>query len=845
MTKEWTRDRTPARATTRAESTAFSRCARLGLATALGASLTLCRHDAPHAQQRPREPQVRVTGIAAGGGVVSITADGSLNRAQTWQDEEGFHVVLNNGQSELSGSPRGVKVRRVGNSLELVVPVRRGASVTVEPRGSRLDLVMSDGGADVGGGAPQGAGATGEASGAARKRAQEGGASQAASRTGQAQRAATSASQARPQAASEAASQAGQRPSRQEPGQAPADAGDLLPLAGGAPKNAEAEAPQPVVAGTGGDIQPPPTAQPQVAAAVMTDLQQPGASVGTSVGSIIFSLPALFVALCLALGGGLLVLMRRRRRGEEELDGANAAAPLKSQTSAGTRSESKSGERQAGKEAKSQSLFEQNKGDRRHASIAVPFERRSTGPGAEDEATRQAKSLGSDGAKSEQHEHRRSDGRSAVAPAAPAVMYGAYRVEQEVSRLVQGKSHSVEVIASRVADDRRAVETSLLKALRSAETDEDGRRRVRTALEDYGFVARACASLLLGAESFDRACAAGVLGEMRSAQALPFLTEALYDPDPIVRTETVKSLGALGLPSAIGALLDTARRHSDLSAALLQPALTACSVESDGLAWNLSEGRAFGDYEETDYYTGDVKEVAPVSGYEALPEWVEDATLRAALERLDSPDAEARVHCAQQLAQFQVRRAVEALNSLAVHDAEPAVRAAAVTSLGLINHESVFAPVLVSMADEAREVRAAAARSLSRLSFDRAEAYISVTETANAETLGAVARACIASGLAAQAVNRLVSKDPRQAFEASALLTLVLRSGDYTTVLDAVERHDDVEVRIASVRLLGMMNRPELVEELKSLSECGRLHPRVRLAVMELSGTVREQPQAV
>src|ERR1044071_8490135 len=122
-----------------------SRCVRLGLVGSLRASLALMLNDnAPRAQQRYTEPSVKVTGVTTSGNVVSISADGSLSRAQTWQDPEGFHVVLVNGQAS-GGVGSGVKTRRVGNSLELVVPVRRGASVTVEPRGNRLDLVVSGG----------------------------------------------------------------------------------------------------------------------------------------------------------------------------------------------------------------------------------------------------------------------------------------------------------------------------------------------------------------------------------------------------------------------------------------------------------------------------------------------------------------------------------------------------------------------------------------------------------------------------------------------------------------------------------------------------------------------------
>src|SRR5207253_8619601 len=46
---------------------------------------------------------------------------------------------------QASGTTRGVRVQHVGNSLELVVPVKRGANVTVQPHGNRLDLVVSGG----------------------------------------------------------------------------------------------------------------------------------------------------------------------------------------------------------------------------------------------------------------------------------------------------------------------------------------------------------------------------------------------------------------------------------------------------------------------------------------------------------------------------------------------------------------------------------------------------------------------------------------------------------------------------------------------------------------------------
>src|SRR2546423_1448146 len=145
MRKESSRHHYDVQNNARVESSHLSRSVRLGLAAALCVSLAFFRPEIPRAQQRYKEPSVNVTGVTTSGNVVSISADGSLGRAQTWQDPEGFHVVLVNGQAAPAASSRGVKVRRVGNSLELVVAVKPGASVTVQPRGSRLDLVVSGG----------------------------------------------------------------------------------------------------------------------------------------------------------------------------------------------------------------------------------------------------------------------------------------------------------------------------------------------------------------------------------------------------------------------------------------------------------------------------------------------------------------------------------------------------------------------------------------------------------------------------------------------------------------------------------------------------------------------------
>src|SRR5262249_2041899 len=115
--------------------------------------------------------------------------------------------------------------------------------------------------------------------------------------------------------------------------------------------------------------------------------------------------------------------------------------------------------------------------------------------------------------------------------------FGAYRIDQEVGKLVLGKAHRMDVLGSRVPEDRRAIEASLIKSLRAGDSDREGRERARQALEDYGFVARQSALLLEGRDAWERSSAARVLGQISSPSSLPALIEALHDGDSIVRNQ--------------------------------------------------------------------------------------------------------------------------------------------------------------------------------------------------------------------------------------------------------------------------------------------------------------------
>ncbi len=419
-------------------------------------------------------------------------------------------------------------------------------------------------------------------------------------------------------------------------------------------------------------------------------------------------------------------------------------------------------------------------------------------------------------------------------------VYGAYRIDQEVGKLVVGKPHRMDVMASRAGDDRRAIEASLIKALDSSDTGEEGRRRARQALEEYGFVARQSAMMLMGRDAWERSSAARTLGQIGSKGSLTFLIEALHDQDSVVRNQAVSSLGELKMPAAIGALLDIARRHRDIPASLLSETLSACSVESLGyLDAPSSEPALLAD----GHSSAELPELGALLAFEDLPAGNDDDALTEALTRLTSPDEQVRAQVIQELASHPVQRSVAALSSMALNDPDSGIRSAAVSGLGAIDHESVFATVLIALADDSREVRAAAARTLTGLHFDRADAYVRAMETSDPETLRQVAQACVKTGIVAQAVDRLASEDRHQAYEAFSLFSLLARANETQPILDAIQNHKDDEVRLCAIRVLNIAAQPDLAPKLREMVSGQDLPENVRTAMMEVLYKLdQEQP---
>lgn len=410
------------------------------------------------------------------------------------------------------------------------------------------------------------------------------------------------------------------------------------------------------------------------------------------------------------------------------------------------------------------------------------------------------------------HDRRASSGSSVKAPAS---IYGAYRIKHEVAKLVLGHPHRSEVLSSRATEDMRAIETALLNFVISTESTDDERSRAREALEKYGFVARYGAALLRASDPFERTSASRSLGQMGSLTALPFLLDSLYDTETIVRNQSIASIGELKEPAALDALREVARICPDLPSHLVNRAL-------NGTADGADPQMVF-----------EITQLKPASTVEHLPENTSDQRFLEATKKLSSTNADERIDAVKIMGEFSVHSSVAALTGVVRNDAEASVRAFAVSSLASINHESVFPAMLLALADESREVRASAARSMSRLSFDRSNAYVRLLETEDQATLKEFATACVNAGMVSQNIDRLASSDRRQAYEAFSLISLLAKAQTTDTLVDAIANHSNMNVRLSVVHLLAATGRSHVSSKLQKLASQENLPEEVKTALLE------------
>ena len=219
-----------------------------------------------------------------------------------------------------------------------------------------------------------------------------------------------------------------------------------------------------------------------------------------------------------------------------------------------------------------------------------------------------------------------------------------------------------------------------------------------------------------------------------------------------------------------------------------------------------------------------------------LPDSRDDALLIAIehTQEESEEDAEVRGEELKVLAGFKTDNSISAISQMALYDLSSKLRSNAVTILAEIDHESVFETIVTACADPTREVRAAAARGLFRLNFDRAQAWTRIIESNDEGRMRQAARAAMEGDLVERSFDRLVHEDRKVVYEAYALTALLIKAGETEPVYRALATHKDEDVKLALLHVLQTMITETTFESLSELLLRYELTPNVAAKVNEV-----------
>lgn len=217
-----------------------------------------------------------------------------------------------------------------------------------------------------------------------------------------------------------------------------------------------------------------------------------------------------------------------------------------------------------------------------------------------------------------------------------------------------------------------------------------------------------------------------------------------------------------------------------------------------------------------------------------------DPSLMNAIEQANEEfeeDESIREVSVRVLAAFKTRNSVDALSQIALYDLSATIRSKAVTALTEFDHESVFEAILLACADPTREVRAAAARGLFRLSFDRADAWKRIIATRDEFRMSHAARAATEAGIVLKSFDRLLHDDMKIAYEAFALTGLLIKAGETEQIFAAIRTSKDERVKFALIHVISVIKDERSLIGLKNMANETDIPNDLSAKIMELSAS--------
>ncbi len=239
-----------------------------------------------------------------------------------------------------------------------------------------------------------------------------------------------------------------------------------------------------------------------------------------------------------------------------------------------------------------------------------------------------------------------------------------------------------------------------------------------------------------------------------------------------------------------------------------------------------------------------IEGLRPAVEVEPLPLSNDEGLLSAIDQASDEyeEDVEVRELALRVLSKFKTRNSIEAISQLAIYDVSSSIRSEAVAVLAEFDHESVFEAILLACSDPTREVRAAAAKSLFRLSFDRADAWTRLAECDDEFRRTRAARAAIEGELVDRSIDRLIHDDLKYAYEAFSLVALLVKAGETKEIFDVIENRRDNSVKLAILFCLKILKDHKTLPDLYTYIERNSLPEDLSNAANEVIKSVSLVP---
>ncbi len=228
-------------------------------------------------------------------------------------------------------------------------------------------------------------------------------------------------------------------------------------------------------------------------------------------------------------------------------------------------------------------------------------------------------------------------------------------------------------------------------------------------------------------------------------------------------------------------------------------------------------------------------ELRPSKNYSLLPISDNEDLLSAVEQTQDEfeEDEEVRDLAVRILAAFKTRNSIESLSQIALYDLSSNLRSKAVTILADFDHESVFETILLACADPTREVRAAAARGVFRLSFDRADAWTRIAEANDEFRMRQASRAAVEADFDKRSFDRLIHDDLKISYEAFTFTVLMIKANETRQIFETIEIHRDNNVKFALLHVLKVVKNESTLSNLYKLLEQDSLPSELRQKVDE------------